>query len=293
MEVEKVNKISDIFLWIDLYSKIDLNELVNKKSDLYPINEISNRLLSMNLFLSSDSTPNTHKDIIKELVENLYSNKEFCIDTYCINCKMDSTYNFNSGYNCFDNIFLSKFSCSRCKDQIIWFLFRFDKKNNYLYKIWQYPSKIDLIINDWKWYEKLLWEKYYKELKESMVLNSHWFSIWAFVHLRRIFEYIIFETFNENQSILWKSEDDFKKLKMEQKIDLLKDYLPKFLVSHKVIYWILSKHIHELEKEECSKNFIIIKWWIELILDERIKLLEEKKKEMELSRWISNISSSI
>lgn len=80
---------------------------------------------------------------------------------------------------------------------------------------------------------------------------------------------------------------------MEQKIDLLKDYLPKFLVSHKAIYWILSKHIHELEKEECSKNFIIIKWWIELILDERIKLLEEKKKENELSRWISIISSSI
>ena len=307
MNIDNIKSFADIYLLLDLYDYINLSELIDRL-DIPEINDLVNKWTSINIFGHNWNKTDFEKRNIDNLIELIKNPAELNIDSFCITCKKDYAFNYKSNYllipeeyknyNQYQdylhkNIFFVTFLCSKCHSQENSFLFRFDEEKNYLYKIWQYPSKIDLTINDWKWYEKLLWEKYYKELKESMILNSHWFSIWAFVHLRRIFEHIIFETFNENKDTLNKELNDFIKLKMEHKIDLLRDYLPKFLVSHKVIYWILSKHIHELEKEECSKNFMIIKWWIELILDERVKLLEEKKKEEELSKWISSISSSI
>lgn len=306
MKIDEVIEISDIYLNLDLYDSINLWELINRL-DIPEINLIVNQKEKLNLFVFTWNKEDFQIRNIIDFISYIKNPIWLNIDSYCVNCKKEYAFNYISNYllipenkknyNQFEdhlhkNIFFVTFLCSKCHTQEISFLFKIDNDNN-LFKIWQYPSKIDLTINDFKEYEKLLWEKYYKELKESMILNSHWFSIWAFVHLRRIFEYIIFETFNENNTYLGKKESDFVKLKMEQKIDLLKDYLPKFLVTHKIMYWILSKHIHELAKDECSKNFMIVKWWIELILDERIKLLKEKKKEEELSKWISSISSSI
>lgn len=38
--------------------------------------------------------------------------------------------------------------------------------------------------------------------------------------------------------------------RVEDKIKLLKDYLPQMLVDNKVVYGIMSKGIHELSEEE-------------------------------------------
>jgi hypothetical protein len=307
MEVENINQIADIYLWLDLYDKVNLQELVTSRCDIPVINTIANERVSINLYMATWNQEDFTKRTLFNFIDYLRRPTWLNIDCYCVNCKKDYAFNFTKdyllipesekNYNSYENylhkdIFFVTFLCSKCHSQEISFLFRIDEEYN-LYKIWQNPSKIDLTINDVKKYERLLWEKYYKELKESMILNSHWFSIGAFVYLRRIFEYIILETFIENKVLLEVPDEIFLRLKMDQKIDLLKDYLPKFLVSHKVIYWILSKHIHELDKEECLKNYSVIIWWIELILDERIKLVEEKRKEEELSKWIGRISSSL
>ena len=64
------------------------------------------------------------------------------------------------------------------------------------------------------------------------------------------------------------SEVEFVKLRMEQKIELLKGHLPEFLARNKKVYSILSKGIHELQEYECLRVFEILKHAIFFILDE-------------------------
>ena len=69
---------------------------------------------------------------------------------------------------------------------------------------------------------------------------------------------------------------------MDEKIKLLEDYLPAFLVQNRRLYGILSKGVHELSEAECIKAFPTVKGGLELILDERLaaKILEEKQRRL-------------
>lgn len=69
---------------------------------------------------------------------------------------------------------------------------------------------------------------------------------------------------------------------MKEKIEMLKESIPEFLVSNKALYSILSKGIHELSENECLEMFPVMKTSIEYILYE-IKAkqeLDEKKKKL-------------
>jgi len=124
-------------------------------------------------------------------------------------------------------------------------------------------------------YENVLDEKYLKEFKRAIGLASHGIGVGSFVYLRRIFEKLIFQTFQDNQKEISENIGEFKTKRMEDKIDVLQNYLPSQLIKMKSIYGILSKGIHELEDAECLTYFNPLKLSIELILDQKI---EEKKK---------------
>ncbi|WP_333805425.1 hypothetical protein [Sulfurospirillum sp.] len=107
-------------------------------------------------------------------------------------------------------------------------------------------------------------------------MASHSVGVGSFVYLRRIFEDFIFQARDkaiEDKAI---TEDDFIHKRMDERIELLSNYLPKTLVEHKTYYSIVSKGIHELTENECLKYFDTLKMGIEVILDEKI---EAKKKE--------------
>lgn len=80
---------------------------------------------------------------------------------------------------------------------------------------------------------------------------------------------------------------------MNEKIRLLKDYLPEFLVKNKFIYSILSKAIHELREDECLKYFAPVKLGIELILDEKLEELDREAKIKEAAKSLSEIHSEL
>lgn len=65
---------------------------------------------------------------------------------------------------------------------------------------------------------------------------------------------------------------------MAEKIQMLKNELPPFLVEHPKIYSILSKGIHELSESDCLKNFETLKLGTELILDQRLEAKEREDK---------------
>ena len=64
------------------------------------------------------------------------------------------------------------------------------------------------------------------------------------VYLRRVFEGLIAKARAKAAEAGWQ-EADYEKARMDEKIALLKTYLPPFLVENRKLYGILSKGIHD------------------------------------------------
>jgi hypothetical protein len=103
------------------------------------------------------------------------------------------------------------------------------------------------------------------------------------VYLRRIFESLIEEARNEGAKDSSWDDEEFTKSRMDEKILLLQDKLPSFLVENRGLYSILSKGIHSLTEEECLEYFNPVKVAIELILDEKIEQ-EQKRSKIEAAK---------
>lgn len=153
-------------------------------------------------------------------------------------------------------------------------------KNAYKFlKVGQFPSVADFQIPQSKKYRAVLTPDSYKEFTKGVGLAAHGVGIGSFVYLRRIFEGLI-----ENahaialEEVADFAEEDFQKCRMDEKIQMLRDYLPKFLVENRTLYSILSKGIHELSEHECLAYFDVMRIGIEQILDEKIEESEKKEK---------------
>jgi len=169
-------------------------------------------------------------------------------------------------------------SCKRKGDDTLRFFVYNDQIGQQIMKVGQFPSLADLQYSEvGRKYDKVLPEEDLRNLKKAIGLVSHGAGAGSFVYLRRIFENLISEFFETHKSTLGISEADFKKKRMEDKVEVLKAFLPSQLLEMKSIYGILSKGVHELTEEECLRYFAPLKLSIELILEQ--KLEQEKKSE--------------
>ncbi|GAB2792493.1 hypothetical protein GCM10027275_41780 [Rhabdobacter roseus] len=182
--------------------------------------------------------------------------------------------------------FTISFKCERIEysDHIIRFYIKFITEDYIKYKffkIGQYPTLAELKDYKTQPYKKVLGNVKYSELNKGIGLASHGIGIGSFVYFRRIFEHLIFESYEANKEIMDASieKGDFTRLSMDKKISFLKPFLPKFLFDNKDIYGILSTGIHKLEEKKCLELYPTIELGIKLILEE--KLAEIKKTEME------------
>lgn len=190
---------------------------------------------------------------------------------------------------------LKEFKCSRCSN-IHLFYFEINRKKDQfiLKKIGQSFSIADYQNHDIKKYKKVLSNELQSEFTKGVGLFSHGVGIGSFVYLRRIIEkFVIQEAYikeSQNENF---DKQLFEKSRMKERIDLLKNSLPGFLVANKALYSILSKGIHELSEQECLEIFPVMKTAIEYILDEvkAKRELEEKKKQ--LSDQISKINEQL
>lgn len=184
------------------------------------------------------------------------------------------------------------YNCSRNAKHQLYFSFLI--KGNKLSKIGQTPSLADLNQLDIKKYRKLLGDEKYTELNKGIGLFSHGIGIGSFVYLRRIFEYLIVEA-QKNARVTISNWDDqeFESKRMDEKIKLLSDFLPNFLVENRIIYSILSKGVHELSEDECKEIFPHVKLGIELILDEKLAEEEKQKKIKSAKLSLSKIGERL
>lgn len=118
-------------------------------------------------------------------------------------------------------------------------------------------------------------------------------GIGSFVYLRRIFEYLIETVHEEAKKTMDWDENTYYSSRVEEKVLLLKAYLPPLLIESRKVYFVLSKGIHELSEDECKSYFDPLKIIVELILDQRIAQIERLKKEKEAKNGLSKIIGDI
>ncbi len=217
---------------------------------------------------------------------------EGTLDFYCPECTQHSVFtvrknNYSSNSNYRNYVFSLFFNCSRNKAHQALFVFR--AHQGVLQKIGQIPSVADLALPDLRKYRKVLGDDRFKELTRAIGLTTHGVGVGAFVYLRRIFESLIEEARTEaaKGDPSW-ANDAYIQARMDERIVLLKNQLPEFLVRNRALYSILSVGVHTLSEAECLAAFPAVRLAIELILDD---LLEKQERQLKLKSAAQSIAA--
>ena len=205
------------------------------------------------------------------------------IDTFCPDCSSHSIFSHtrsNTQHEAeawvHDHLFEVTLTCSRRKEHQLYFLFRV--RGRTIQKIGQFPSLATLNLYDLRQYSAIIEKESFREFTKAIGLAAHGVGVGSFIYLRRIFEGLIGHAHQLAQAHTSWDESLYIKSRMAEKIQMLSDQLPQFLVEHKALYSILSKGVHELTEEECLKAFPVVKLGIEMILDAKLREHEERKK---------------
>lgn len=202
--------------------------------------------------------------------------------TFCVRSRLANRYDiWSRGYRNDEfeesDIRFCTLKCRRYGDKIemcVWL----DASDHSIMKVGQYPSVATIHIGRIKQYKSVLSESDLKEFTRAIGLAANGVGIGSFVYMRRIFEKLIWAAAQEAIAVGSIAETEFARLRMDEKIDNIKAYLPDTLVELKEMYGILSKGIHELSEEECLVYFDIMRNGIELILDDKLEHIRKAEK---------------
>ncbi len=185
-----------------------------------------------------------------------------------------------------------RIKCKRSDDVFEYFIFWMPESQSLL-KVGQHPSVADFHISEIKQYKKLLPEQKLGEFTRAIGLAANGIGIGSFVYLRRIFEHLIREAYEECLKEGTVAEEEYQKARMEDKIKLTAPHLPEFLVQNKTMYSILSLGVHELNEDECLAHFDTLRVGIELILDEKLNELKKAEKLKDASIKLSQLKGKV
>jgi hypothetical protein len=220
------------------------------------------------------------------------------VDGHCPYCQKASTFHRTHGNVPFleldehlaqKPVWFFQLACARNeKEHTIMFLLQF--KNNIVKKIGQYPSLADIANDESRLYRQVLKPNDGAELHRAIGLAAHGIGVGSFVYLRRVFERLVGQRFQEFKADEGWTDADFVSKRMDEKIELLEHHLPDFLVRNKKVYAILSKGIHELQEDECLSAFEMLKHAIFFILDEDRRKKEELERRRKAEQAIASFS---
>lgn len=216
---------------------------------------------------------------------------EGTLDFHCQECGQHSVFtarknNYSTNSHYTNYVFPLLFRCSRNNAHQALFFFRAHR--GILQKIGQIPSLADLALPDLCKYRKVLGSERFRELTRAIGLATHGVGVGAFVYLRRIFESLIDDAHSVASADPGWEEDTYSRARMDEKIGLLKDHLPDFLVKSRSIYGILSVGVHTLSEADCLNAFPAVRLAIELILDD---LLEQHERQSKLKSAAESLAA--
>ncbi|UXN62447.1 hypothetical protein [Phyllobacterium zundukense] len=223
----------------------------------------------------------------------LYSKQELRLDGFCKTCGKDSTFVLHGERigDAFDDIetrFTYDDVTVRCT-RVSTHSYKYNLLINRLIiqKVGQYPSLADIAIDETREkYKSVLKGDNWSELYKAIGLAAHGEGIGSFVYLRRVFERLIQSRFDEYKEQEGWDDAQFN-VRMEDKIQLLKDHLPEFLVENKRIYGIFSQGIHELDNDACLRFYEAGKESIIMILEEDLRHKEKLELKSKFSKLIA------
>lgn len=164
--------------------------------------------------------------------------------------------------------------------------------NAELIKIGQYPSRMEFetYIKD---YNKVLSKINNKELNTAIGLATHGIGAGSFVYLRRVFERVIFDTFNKE----FKDEEsvtleEFTLKKMEEKLKLIHEHFDDS-INKKMLYEILSKGVHELSDNECKEYFDLLLSALIIILEKQLEKENKKERQEEINKTLNSLHGKL
>lgn len=221
------------------------------------------------------------------------------LDIYCPQCNQHSIFKRNitgvvndMAWRRAASRVICGFHCSRDFSHSILFWLEISGTVGTIQKIGQMPSLATLCMYDLQKYRSVLKPDIFREFTKAIGLAAHGVGVGSFVYLRRIFENLV-----EQAHVLAKfeagwDESLYESSRMAEKIHLLRNFLPAFLIDNRTIYSILSKGIHELTEDECLAAFPAVKIAIEIILDAQLQADADKRKIVEATRALQAIASS-
>ncbi len=232
---------------------------------------------------------------------------ESTFDMHCVECGSHSVFKQIKQYNVFQNwrssgdlhipifekdIYLIAAKCSRNELHVAT-IFVKTKKNEKLCKIGQFPALADILTPDLKRYKPAINEERVREWSRAIGLTSHGIGAGAFVYLRRILESLIEDAHQlAVNSDNW-NEDEYKRSRFVEKIQLLAGFLPEVLVDNKSAYSVLSKGVHELDEQTCLSYFPVLNAAIELIAEEKLAKHEIEKRKKATQDAIQKIANEV
>lgn len=208
------------------------------------------------------------------------------LDLYCPNCKDNKTF-VQSNWQCVDGLGgymkgttrLTRirslyYHCPTC-GQNVFFLFYFD--GNSIIKLAQYPSLYDVSRDELKKYQKnqLIDKDSFKEIYKAETCASSGYYVAAYTYMRRVYETMLMSVFIDNREAIGLSEDEFRRLHSDKKLETIKEYLAIDDEIYLPLYGLLSAGIHAMSEEQCCEDYVVLKPILLEILSEQ-KAKQEK-----------------
>lgn len=271
-----MNQLDPKFFYFELplYAKISISE--TNIRDLEKLMSFDGEIDFYNSQLTENTTYK-FTSLDSEVIEGLFTGSS---DSYI------ERYYYKGGYS---------YAIAKClrtnKDYRIYTYY--DIENKIFQKIGQYPSIADFHISQIKKYNKVLDNDKLKEFTKAIGLAANGVGIGSFVYLRRIFENLIEEAHNKAKVLSGWDDEIYNKQRMAERIEMLKEHLPEFLVENKSLYGILSVGIHSLDEQQCLAYFETVKVGIELILDEKVEQYKKGKKIEEAKQKLSVLTQQV
>jgi hypothetical protein len=180
-------------------------------------------------------------------------------------------------------------SCTRDSRHVI--LVYFLIHDSVIQKVGQYPSLADVLLSELKPMTTAIDDQDRNELHKAIGLAAHGVGVGSYVYLRRVFERMIQNVFDRHKADITIALADFQTMRMADKIDVLKNFLPPLMVKHRAVYGHLSEGIHSLDEHECLKHFEVFKQATFMMLHQESERRAEIERGKTLDKALQAINS--
>lgn len=162
-----------------------------------------------------------------------------------------------------------------------------------LQKFGQLPALADVAASDLDEYKDLIEEADLRELKRATGLAAHGIGIGSFVYLRRIFERMVEEAAERANKANGLDLGTFSTMRMEDKLQAVKGFVPDWMVENRKLYSILSLGLHELTEASCQTAFPAVKAAIISLLEQHAEAVRRERRAQQAATALTDLQRAL